>query len=237
MTQQLPPPSMFHNLKFRTFILSTFDATERLENTIEEVSKVGLLGTPVVLRSIRDTEDVRRGCWNAHMRVVSMIKSEKLDFGVVFEDDLKFLDGLDPKILNDSVARSMEFAENRIKTCMPLDAVFLGHLPMGSLMPITPMGGIVRCDRSFLTHAMIVGPNWVDKLISTNYDRRVYNGHVDQFLAKQPNVFSVYPMIAFQRNLEASEHASTMDKCLVYLRNTFGTDKLCKLTESVFSKF
>ncbi len=233
---QLPPPSRFNNLKFRTFILTTTDVTERLENTVEEVSKVRLLGTPVVLTSERDAKDVRRGCWNAHKRAVTMIKSEKLDFGVIFEDDLKFMD-VEPEVLNDSVRRSMEFAETRIKTFMPLDAVFLGHLPMGSLMPVTPTGGIVRCGRSFLTHAMIVGPNWVDKLLSTRYDRAVNNGHVDQLLAKQPDVFSVYPMIAFQRNLEASSHASRIDKCLVYLRNTFGTEKLCKITESIFQYF
>jgi len=230
---QLPPPSKFNNLRFRTFILTTSDVTERLENTVEEVSKVRLLGTPVVLTSERDTEDVRRGCWNAHKRAVSMIKSESLDFGVIFEDDIMFLD-VNQEVLEKAVTKAMKFAESRLRAHMPLDVVFLGHLPMGSLTPITPTGGIVRCGRSFLTHAMIVGPDWTNKLCVTQYDQSLHNGHVDQFLAKQPHVFSVCPMVAFQKNLEASEHASKLDKCLVFLRNTFGTDKLCKLTESVF---
>ena len=178
------------------YCISLRSRDDRARETMQELHRVGLCARTRFYRPEKDPGSANRGCWESHRAVAADARARGLRRVLILEDDVVFARGFGPS----EVARiGAALAE------LPPDwmGFYLGHWAL-SAVRVSPR--VLRCS-SVCTHAYVASERLLAWLggIPWSERRRVPKSllggkGIDTRLAALPQMFAVYPLVAFQRD-------------------------------------
>ena len=190
------------------------DITRRI-SAKKEFERVGLKDLVKFSLQTKDTQDTKRGCFNAHINIIKDALSRNVKRLCIFEDDVVF----------ENTNRITSMLNNTNYKDLDYDILFLGHAPLCSLYKIHP--GIVKGSKFVLTHAYVLSRTGMEHVSQLNYSGK----HYDISLICLKNKYAVFPMVVFQDDCPSSNDSKFIYWVLTNVRNILGCKNLCRWSE------
>jgi GR25 family glycosyltransferase involved in LPS biosynthesis len=186
------------------YVICLKDREDRFQKALIEVHRTGLCQIAKFYRPSRSSEGFVSGCWDSHVQVATYASSLHQNTVMVLEDDFELDKSKSPQDIAVEVSKA------------------LGHLPLTKWTRLS-MGQIswfkmyyasgVERSSSVLTHAQIWSSRGLQWMMDHPYDKVSkisQNLQVDGFISfRLPYSYSMYPMVAYQRN-EGSDRTISM---------------------------
>jgi len=149
------------------------ERADRFREVNQEFEKAGIKNVSF-LHPEKHPQGGRHGCWLSHIECYKAILENKDNtFGIIFEDDVTFEDGICQKI-EEFVLHNKDW-----------DILWLGNLVTSFIEP-SVVDGIWKCN-SYNTHAYVITRNYMETLLSRS------NFHPDTFPNGLDDYFHCYP--------------------------------------------
>ena len=178
-----------------------------LPGALEELSRIGLSGSPSVQTPVLDPENHKRGCHAAHVTAHRWAVESGCAYTMVVEDDVVFADDM---------SEAWAAVDRLFRSGRTIDTVWFGYV--GIRLDPTDVEGIVHLQKPMLAHAVIysretsrriVGlPPWRPQQpsILEAYDVALWHSEA----TRVGSTFGVYPPAAAQ--LQSRPSSLSLDK-------------------------
>jgi len=199
----------------RLYCISLQEREDRRKSALKEFSKVGLIDRVEFVLGERHPYDMEQGVYESHM----VCLREGLEAGakniVIFEDDVEF-DRFDPERLRSCTEFLRQHPEWKV--------LLLGALIRSSRETDNPFIQKVRYQS--LTHAYVLNRHYAETLA---YEP--WQGIVNDTLFRPltDDVYAIYPMCAFQKNLTTDNYK--YPKLVIIRRLLGGLKRIQKANE------
>ncbi len=199
----------------RLYCISLQEREDRRKSALKEFSKVGLIDRVEFVLGERHPYDMEQGVYESHM----VCLREGLEAGakniVIFEDDVEF-DRFDPERLRCCTEFLRQHPEWKV--------LLLGALIRSSRETDNPFIQKVRYQS--LTHAYVLNRHYAETLA---YEP--WQGIVNDTLFRPltDDVYAIYPMCAFQKNLTTDNYK--YPKLVIIRRLLGGLKRIQKANE------